>query len=412
MRDTFYKNFLWLGVAAILIFSPIARGAVRLWSITPVLFIEAVLIFVWLWEVSNRSSGSRARVQGTEIDRPVVIFLVLAVISFIFSIYKHDSFYALLRLFGYAGIYYIIANEFDHIMIKRLISLVILIASALSIYGLLQYFGVLSHSWWFPKEFLAATYVNHNHFAGYVEMVIPVAIGMLFNEGLKSSFRESKKREIVLVVSLIIMTAAFILTQSRGAWFSLAISLFIMNIILIRDGVISRKSAKNILILFLLAVVVISFVFFGKEIIYQRATAVINTAQIDSSPETRFKIWQGTINMIAANPIIGTGIGTFSWGFPRYRPEGLNLKANFAHNDYLNMAAEMGIIASLIMIWIFIVVLKKGLGRHSNTRIIGCAIGILSFVLHGFVDFNFHIPANMILFVVWVGIVMNRNLRE
>ena len=107
--------------------------------------------------------------------------------------------------------------------------------------------------------------------------------------------------------------------------------------------------------------------------------------------------------------MIGTGIGTFVWAFNRFRPEGLNVQANFAHNDYLDMAAEMGLLAPIIAIWIIFIIINTGLRDGvAHPEILGCAIGILSLSLHGLVDFNFHIPANMLLFSIYAGIIMKR----
>src|SRR3989338_10766072 len=49
-----YKNILWFGMAAIIVFSPIGKGAARIWSITPILLVSYALIFIWLWRINNR----------------------------------------------------------------------------------------------------------------------------------------------------------------------------------------------------------------------------------------------------------------------------------------------------------------------------------------------------------------------
>ena len=70
------------------------------------------------------------------------------------------------------------------------------------------------------------------------------------------------------------------------------------------------------------------------------------------------------------------------------------------------MAAEMGILAPLIMLWIFFTVVRRGFAEGQHPLAFGCAASVLSLALHGFVDFNFHIPANMLLFVVLIAVVM------
>jgi O-antigen ligase len=393
MNNKLFKNILFCGIAGILIFSPIARGATRIWAITPVLIIEFTLIFLWLWRSNNKGE----RFERTALDKPILAFALLAIISFVFSIYKHDSFFALLRLFGYIGIYYLVLNNFGQIMRRRLLGLVICIGAGLSVYGFLQYFGALSHSWWVPKEFLAATYINHNHFAGYLELVIPLTIGMLFSRSLRSfGYR------LVIVAALMIMLAVFVFAQSRGGWLSLALSLLVMNFILIKQG---RLKKKSLLIFVLILGLIFYFFYFNRDEVSQRIETMADTG--DLSLQSRVTIWQGAVKMVRDNPLIGVGIGTFDYGFSQYRTQGFDARAVNAHNEYLNVAAEMGIPACLIMLGIFIIIIAAGLKKeHFSARRLGCAIGMLSLSLHGLVDFNFHIPANMLLFSVYASLIM------
>lgn len=401
--ENFYKRVLWYGMAFLAVFTPIAVGGMRIWSITPVLLAELAVIFIWLWKTNN-SDGHRFK--KTAIDIPIFILLILAAISFVFAKYRHDSFFTLLRLFGYIGIYYVIVNEFDHAIRKGILNVVISVAASLSLFGILQYMGILGHSWWNPKEFLAATYVNHNHFAGYIELVIPTTISIIMGFRTASTRREANDawRRIGLPIALVVMISAFIIAQSRGAWFSLSISLFMMFAI---SGKKYLGSKKNLLILILIISAIMVFAYFARDMISERLETVTMPKTSDMSFGMRLAIWRGAADMIKNNILIGTGIGTFDYAFNRYRPRKLNsIRAEFAHNEYLHIASEMGVLAVFIMIWIFGTVVIKGL-KSGNPYALGCSAGILSLALHGLVDFNFHIPANMILFSVWCGIIMS-----
>lgn len=410
MGDKAYKISMFYLIAAVLIFSPIARGSVKLWSITPVLLVLYAMIFLWLGKVLNTKWGQsppRWKQQtgdsphfapGQSPFLPIALFAILAANSFAFSIYKHDSFYALLRLFAYIGLYCVIVNEFDHKARRRIIWLVITIGGGLSAYGLLQYFGVFNHSWWIPKQFLAATYVNHNHFAGYLELVIPVAAAIITAKSVQKSF----VARIALVIFLVSMFSAFILTQSRGAWVSLGLSLFIMLFAMISHG---KSWARLMVILVLVILAVVSLVYFAGDMMSSRIATITTASEGEDVSGGRFKIWQGAVGMIKERPLVGVGIGDFDHGFYRYRPLGFNARAVYAHNDYLHMAAEMGVFAPIIMFWIFWAVIREGFGkRERSPYAFGCAIGVMSLAIHGVVDFNFHIPANMILFTVWAAI--------
>lgn len=381
------------GMIAIIIFSPLWLGSARPWPLTLILLSAYSFVFIWLWRMNN---GRARPVVHTSLDRPIFIFAALAVLSTVFSIYKHDSLYALVKLFAYIGIYYLVVNEFDRRWTERVLYIVIAMGAALSCFGILQYAGLLGHSWWDPKEFMAATFVNHNHFSGYLELAIPVAAAFLLKRTLA--------RKLFALVALMIMVTALILAQSRGAWLSLSAALLVMAYLMAKNRTGRQKKA---LILIALLIAVASLAFFSSDIISERVSGSISAGAEGDSLATRLKIWQGTLDMIMHNPVIGTGIGTFAWGFPGYRPQGMTAFVNFAHNDYLETACEMGLPGLLVMLWIIIVVIKAGVRRKGlSPERLGCVIGVLSLSLHAMTDFNFHIPANMLLFTMYLAIVM------
>ena len=399
MSERGYKNNWMFGLAALMIFTPLARGAVKLWSMTPVFLIMYSLLFFWFWKVSNGSVSLRV-LKMSIVDWIIFAFLLLAALSVVFSIYKHDSFYAFLQLMGYAGVYYLIVYNFDHTMKKRLLGLALCIGAGLSLYGLMQYIGMLDHSWWFPPEFPAASYVNHNHFTGYLELVIPVTLGILMQQK-----RGSFYARLGLILALCIMSVAFIFAQSRGGWVSLGASFLIMNIIFIKKGILKKKSA---FIFLFIAVLFFGFLFMRSPVDTSRITQPSKVLSLNG----RLDIWQGAIQMVREKPFLGVGIGDFDKGFYRYRPAGFDSRAVYAHNEYLHMATEMGILAPLLIIFLFIAIIFIGLRKSDDFVVAGCCCGVLSLSLHAWVDFNFHIPANMLLFTVWLACIMSWNRQE
>ena len=226
--------------------------------------------------------------------------------------------------------------------------------------------------------------------------------------------RRTPVEGVLLTGALAVMSAAFILAQSRGAWLSLAVSLLVMAGILLKKRMV--KPGGVFLLLLVLAAVG-SFVFLAGPEVSQRAdtmavVTVEETVQEDSF-RTRLLIWRGALDMIKENPLVGTGIGTFVWAFPRYRPAGLITMSHYAHNDYLHIAAEMGVLAFFIAVWMLVALLRAGTRKKDlSPETLGCTIGVLSVALHGLVDFNFHIPANMLLCVVFAAFIMQDNSIE
>lgn len=389
-----YKKIIWLGASLLITAAPFLRGAVWAWTIYAGIAIIGLLLFIWLWKLNNHNNYNFIH---TPLDIPLFIFIIIAIISFSFSIYKYNSFYSLFRLIACVGIFYLIVNNYDYLMMLRTLNIVIYVGIILSIYGLLQYYNILPHPWWDKKYFLSSTYVNHSHFAGFLELVIPVTIGVMLQRN-KNIFKK-----IFLFIGLLIMLSAFIFTQSRGAWISFIITLPIMYIVFLKRKMINKKT---FLISCTVLILIICFLSIYSPLVRKRVDTFRTE---DNSFQTRIKIWQGTYNMIKDKPITGVGIGNFSWRFPQERPKGLNYKAYFAHSDYLQLAAEMGIPAFIIIVWLLSIVVYKGLTNNNYPEIIGCTTGVLCLSLHGSIDFNFHIPANMLLFIVYIAFILKSN---
>jgi len=122
-------------------------------------------------------------------------------------------------------------------------------------------------------------------------------------------------------------------------------------------------------------------------------------------------------------PLWGTGLGSFKYVLLNYRHkvdilmvDGVPRQANwnYAHNDYLQLLVECGLLGLLlagwaIMLWVrqFLAGLKKTLAPED--RILRCGLGcsVIAMLIHSFVDFNLHIPANAFLFAVCASLATN-----
>ena len=123
-------------------------------------------------------------------------------------------------------------------------------------------------------------------------------------------------------------------------------------------------------------------------------------------------IWHGTLDMIKANFLIGTGPGTFAHIFPQFQPPGSTARFYQVHNDYLHFLAELGVFFVPLLGWMLFAVLNAGRKkmRSSSRQVwgitLGAMTGIIAILLHSLVDFNLHIPANAILFAVLAALVV------
>ena len=132
----------------------------------------------------------------------------------------------------------------------------------------------------------------------------------------------------------------------------------------------------------------------------------------DASFRSRLLAWQGTTKMIMDYPLFGTGPGTFALVFTQYQPPGLACQFTKTHNDYLHFTADLGLLVLPIMLYMGFGLYRKGLAKlKSPSRLVrGTTLGALSSITaiscHSIVDFNLHIPANTLLFVVLAAIAV------
>lgn len=386
-----------------LIFMPILRGAVESWVFAPAQIAALVLILFYVFNVMRYREIDLKR---TPVDIPILLFLLVSLISFFNSRYINASITEFIRLVNLALVFYIVVNFIDtREKIKRLLNIILITGTGIALFGLLQYLGVIEKFWWSNKGFLSATYVNHNHFAGLMEMMIPLSIGMILSE-------KERSKKSLYVYSLLILVLAFLLSMSRGGWFSLTISMIFMAVVIARRG-----KARYIVLTAALVLVTIG-IFAAKAVdINLLLNRISSYKELDFSG--RLEIWKGTLGIIKDNWLLGTGLGTFIYNFPKYRPAGLNAFVNYTHSDYLQVISEAGIFAVSLMIFIIVRIIMKGLRTYRIARTpfkswmsLALTIGVLSMALHGIGDFNFYIPANAVLFTVFSGLIFNINSRR
>ncbi len=388
----------------LLIFTPLARGAVQGWAITLIHIITLGALFFFGMQAAW---NLRWQWIATPLDKPIAVLVSLSVLSTLFSQHRPESLWALALLMNYILVFYLTIHTTcyrSHLL--QLIYMIIGIAVFLSIFGLIKKFGTNPFPWWdYPdivqnSETFASTYGNRNHLAGYLEMAIPLLLGLLMT-GVKPGMVS------FLIYLLTIILTAFTLALSRGGWGSSALSLVFMSAMLLRNRYYPHK---NYLLIFIAGVFFLSLVVFSNTAVVERILTMTGDG-LGYHLGGRIQTWKGCLKMISDYPILGTGPGTFSLAFTRYEPPCFATRSVFAHNDYLQTLSEVGLPLLPVMIWIIIGLFKKGLNKLNNpSRLvrgttIGALSGITAILFHSVVDFNLHIPANALLFTVLAGIV-------
>ncbi|MBN2200166.1 MAG: O-antigen ligase family protein, partial [Candidatus Aminicenantes bacterium] len=268
---------------------------------------------------------------------------------------------------------------------------------------------------------VTGTFVNRNHLAGYLEMIIPIALGFLIarigffslrTRGSRSELgeifshfsRKSVALNIVLIAAVVVMAVAVVKSQSRAGVFLVIFTfLLLLEMILFQmtyagEG---RRLARNLLTVSFLAILVFSLA--------AGMSAVMNRFYAD---DTIFKggrtlFWENIMPIVGDYPVFGTGLGTFASVYPAYDRTGGEMRLTHVHNDYLELMSETGILGFLLLagavFWILVRSFRVWRARR-NLEVKGLAMGGLVscavMLIHSFTDFNLHIPANGLLFAV------------
>ena len=299
-----------------------------------------------------------------------------------------------------------------------------------SIYAVLMHLGEVTHEYFGTVirhgTQASGTYVNRNHFAGYLEMTLAMGIGLLI-AGLSDRRAATWKRflsnllewilspKMVLRLALCVLVIALTTTHSRMGNTAFFASLLIAGVVGIA---LSRHATRNTVIL-LVSLIVIDLAivgsWFGVEKLAQR---IEQTTMEDIQAREEPK--QHVLALIRDYPAVGAGGGTFYITFPRYRPESVTAFFDFAHNDYAQFAAETGVIGLGLMGVLVVTTLAAALLAQWRRRdplmrgmSFACIMGVTSILIHSWVDFNLQIPANAVYFMVllalgWISLHLDR----
>lgn len=309
-------------------------------------------------------------------------------------------------------------------LLKGLSILIIVMGSLEALYGIFVYILGNHYVLTLPKvhflESITGTFINRNHYAGYLEMTIGVTWGMLLyqiyktigegkeiRKGIVINFI-SEKMGIVypLIFAFILQIIALIYSKSRMGLLGIFTSFVISFILIIMKGR-SRVSYLYIIILFLLPI----FYLIGIDPIVERFTY---SKDIQDISEGRFLVWMASFKIFSDFPIFGSGLGTFSSILPSYQPLDIEYRFDHAHNDYLQLLVETGIIGAIIFLLFMLLFFRNVIlvwkERHDRLPVClftGTFVSIVSIGIHSIMDFNLHLPSNALLFSFLMGMTVS-----
>jgi len=448
------SKYLLIGLLCLLFSAPFMFGTVEPWSLGIMETASFSLFFFWFLGIMK--SGEK---KSLVIKPPFLIPLGLLVCIAIFqciplppflltiiapqtykvyqdiaihgegvgwrtiSLYPHATILEIARFVCYIAIYILTFQIVKGRNSIEFLAVGILIAgSCVALSGIFQVGSTHKKLLWFREtsEFaqVFGPYVNRNHFADLMVLLIPVGFGMsvyllpaIRNKygrmAMISEFftHPQTNRLILCFTGVMIMVIGLFLSLSRGAIMAFSVSMMLFGTVLILNTPAQKKSWFLIISLI---IVLLTVSWFGWNPIIER----FEDASLHTDTSSRYRVhnWKDSLEIINSYPLFGTGLGTYEHVYPRYKTLIGKERWEHAHNDYLEGAIELGIPGLIIGIYIlggFYVMMFRVIRqrRSSLSRLLGIGgmAGVTGMLIHSLVDFNFHIGANALFFSFLFG---------
>jgi O-antigen ligase len=396
-----------VGICCLLAFAVLSFGAVEEWSQAVIEVGASLLLVFWAVQLYYRKSDHLS--IPPEIF-PLAAFALLVVLQAVFhrTASRYFTRIELQLLLTYMVVVFLMSQAYSRTRHWRgyfwfLMSLGFFV----SVFAILQHLTSNGKLYWVRTirsgGLPFGPYVNRNHFAGFAELVIPVALVPL------ALGKVRRERLFLVVLFALVPIVALILSASRGGIVSFIVQMVILLLLLL----IRRIRSTHVLVggvVVLCAVMAVSWI--GVQQVLQRFSE-IQSMEVTSSKRAAMR--GDTWRLFLDNPALGTGLGTLEMVFPPYDSLYDGKVVDHAHNDYVEVLAETGVVGGLCCVWFLGVILLhslKGMAELGSsfgsvlnlTGLIACS-GVL---VHSLVDFNLHIPANALLFFVSAHLAIAR----
>lgn len=399
---TILPRLLVFGLCGLLIFAVLAFGAVEEWSTFAFETGAAALFLVW--------AALQLRTDEMELSKnplylPSLLFFILILAQIVLrrTAYAYVTKHEALQYVSYGIVMLVAAECVREADTRRKFAVVMIVFGALyAFFALAQDLAPNGKIFWIRQPRFGGgfygSYVNHDHYAGLMEMLAPIplvlSMGQILNGG---------QRALVAFCG-VLMASTIFLSRSRGGMFAFVLELLVFSVLALGR----KRNSRPVLGAIALCALILAFlVFVGKGQVLGRFGEL--------SPGMRLNMTRDSLRMFVEHPVWGYGLGTFPTVYPSHRTFYTNLFVNAAHNDYAQLLVEGGLLGIGLMLWFLIGLYKTGVPTSRGWEFewnealsLAALLGCTGMLLHSFVDFNLQIPANAALFYVLCALAASR----
>jgi O-antigen ligase len=248
-------------------------------------------------------------------------------------------------------------------------------------------------------------YVNRNHYAGYMAMIIPVVLAFtaeawgraaraFARRGWRSLFDPPASDVVRRIALVLLMVVAVMGSQSRGG-----LAACVIGVVVVAAAVRELR--------------------FAAVAVTMAATAISSWLVLNGSfrgmesgfEASRMVLWRDVFRMTRHFALVGSGLGSFPTAYQPFKTVWLTSGVFSAHNEYLQVLVEVGLAGAVLAAMALVRVLwlaRRGAAEAVLTA--GFFAGLVATSLHSVVDYDLHVPANAATFAVMAGVAVRRGL--
>lgn len=413
-------------VCLAIVLTALAYGTVHYWALATFQVAAALIVICWAADAWSRGV---LRLSRNFLQYPFVGLILLGVIQLLPLWSTNDSALAgsvrrslsldpyatrlvlvqLVALFIYFAA--MLAYTDTARRLNVLVLTVIGFGFALAFFGIIQslisptkIYGILEPRLAVPF----GPFVNRHNFASYMEMTLGLSLGLLFSGAVE------REKRLLYITAVALMGVALLMSGSRGGMMSF-VAMVLFLVVITGLGFAGRESEgrstlrrwalRGGLAIVLLVAIIGGAILIGGESSLTRMVDTVNA----SDPSTgRTQIWKVTIEVIKSHPITGAGLGAFGVAYTPFDPRNGVNRAEQAHNDYLQILADTGIIGAILGLVFLIALFRLGFKRRQSRDVFrrgvatGALAGCFAVLVHSIFDFTLHTTSNALLFLTLV----------
>jgi O-antigen ligase len=421
IENTTTSKIIFVLLCVIIVFTTLAYGTVH--QPTIALFYLLTAVIVVLWAIDAFGTGF-FRFNKSLLQIPVIGTVVYALVQIIpFGNHAEmggvsgigrtisvEPFWTQMFALHFLALFFILAASLTYLdsasRLRKMTLLITIFGFGFAFFAILQ--SVLSptkiygiYEIEYAKPF--GSFVNRHNFAAFMEMAIAVPLGLLFAGVIP------RDKRLIYLTAIGLMGIALILSGSRGGLVSLLAMVVFILILTSKTRGSGQMALKIGLTVLLVAVIIGGAILIGGE---SSLTRLAETAASEDITTNRTHIWNVTLQVVKNNLPFGAGIGAFAAAYTPYDTMNGIERVEQAHNDYLQILADAGIVGLILAGFFIYQLFRTGLQNIKTDNLfrrgiaIGAFAGCFAILIHSLFDFVLHTTAVTVLFLTLVSLLV------